>query len=157
MAKFNDKVLCTISEELASNVKNQDLNNRENDVDTASTISMDYDIVPTFEETRSKLMPLLKTDAWYKSVKELLQKSSSTHSVFYKPLNKVSRIDYGFTVAILCDDDQYRYVLNKYLSEWHISGLTLVQIAEANFRKRLVQEGKKWQTSHTGVRFMEGI
>ena len=147
-----DEVLYTISE-----VRNEeDLNSR--DLEMASTINIEYEAIPTFEEIQTKLIPLVKTDAWFKSIKDHLQKANAaTQSVFYKPLNNISRIEYGFTVAILCDDDQYHYVLNSYLADWHISSLTLVQIAQANFRKRLIEEGKTWQTSQTGIRFMQGL
>ncbi len=149
-----DKGLYTISEEYVSDGEGPN----SQDFEMTSSINIDYEVIPTFNEIRTKLLPLVKTDAWLKSIKSHLQRTNvSTQSVFYKPLNNISRIDYGFTVAILCDSDQYHYVLNSYLVEWHISSLTLVQIAQANFRKRLIQEGKGWKISQTGVRFLEDL
>lgn len=120
---------------------------------TSTEMSMEYEEIPAFEEIRTKLFPLVKTDVWLKQTKERLYGTSQ--SVFYKPLNNVSRIDCGFTVAIM--SDEFHYVLNSYLVEWHISAMTLVQISQANLRKLFIQEGKMWQTSQTGIRFMEGV
>ena len=150
-----DERLYTISEEFVKNEEN--LSGQESDLENTSSINMEYEAIPTFHDIRTKLLPLIKTDAWLKSMKNHLQTTNaSTQSVFYKRLNDLSRIDYGFTVAILCDDNQYHYVLNSYLVEWHISSSTLVQIAQANFRK-ILQDGKTWKTSRTGVRFMEEL
>ena len=143
-----DKVLYTITEELVSD--------KENLVMT-SAIDITYEEIPAFEEIRTKLLPLVKTDAWLKTIKDLQQTNSGNQNVFYKPLNNISRIDFGFTVAISYDDDHYQYVLNSYLSEWHISSSTLVQIAQANIRKRLLQQGKSWKHSRTGIRFIDDL
>ena len=152
-----DERLYTINEEFVKSEENS--SGQESDLEKTSSINMEYEAIPIFDDIRTKLLPLIKTDAWLKSMKNRLQTTNAPtrQSVFYKPLNDISRIDYGFTVAILCDDNQYHYVLNSYLVEWHISSSTLVQIAQANFRKKLIEDGKTWKTSQTGVRFMEEL
>ena len=148
-----DEVLYTISEEIV-----KEGNGTDSNVEIPSSLNIEYEAIPVFEEVRTKLLPVVKTDTWLKSIKCHLQKTNAaSQSVFYKPLNNISRIDFGFTVAILCDGDEYHYVLNSYLAAWHISSLTLVQIAQANFRKRLIEEGIAWETSGTGIRFIHGL
>lgn len=147
-----EEVLYTISEEF---VKEGD--GGESDVEIPSSSNLEYEAIPAFEDVRTKLLPVVKTDTWLRSIKYHLQKTNAaTQSVFYKPLNNISRIDFGFTVAIL-HDGEYHYVLNSYLASWHISSLTLVQIAQANLRKRLVREDIVWKTSETGIRFIRGL
>ena len=148
-----DEVLYTISEEFVKEGEGE-----ESDVEIPSSSNLEYKAIPAFEDVRTKLLPVVKTDTWLRSIKYHLQKThATTQSVFYKPLNNISRIDFGFTVAILHDGDEYHYVLNSYLASWHISSLTLVQIAQANLRKRLVQEDITWKTSETGIRFIHGL
>lgn len=126
---------------------------------TSSEITINNEPIPSFEDVRTKLLPLIKQDSWVKTTRELLQRvDSGAQSIFFKPINQTCRVNFGFVVAIVNAPDEYHYVLNSYLGEWHISAATLIQISQANLRKRLIEEGEKiWRQSETGIQFIQGL
>lgn len=128
--------------------------------ETSSEISIDEEEIPSFPDVRSKLLPVIKLHSWLKTTKDLLQQLNiGPQSVFFQPINRACRVNFGFAVAIVQNkQEQYHYVLNSYLAEWHISASTLIQIAQGNLRRRLIDEGGNiWHKSETGIRFIQGL
>lgn len=127
--------------------------------ETSSEMIIELEEIPSFDEARTKLFPIIKLDSWIKTTKELLyQVKAGTQSIFFKPINQACRVNFGFAVAIINEQEQYHYVLNSYLEEWHISEATLIQVAHANLRQRLIEGGQNiWRRSLTGIHFIQGL
>lgn len=128
--------------------------------ETSSEIWINQEeIIPVFAEVRTKLLPVIKLYSWLKTTKDLLQQlNTGPQSVLFQPINRACPVNFGVTVAIVREQEQCHYVLNSYLAEWHISQSTLIQIAQANLRRRLIEGGENiWHKSATGIRFVQGL
>ena len=97
--------------------------------ETSSEISINQEIIPVFAEVSTKLLRF-KLYSWLKTTKDLIQQlNTGPQSVFFQPINRACPVNFGFTVAIVREQheqEQYHYVLNSYLAEWHISQSTLI-------------------------------